>query len=628
MEILQNEKLRVTIEPDDVSASIELINTDLKWKFQPNPEGDVWVTHVQTEASAYLREASQKTIRRLSLPDEERVTLLLRGLPGNTGLSISFALPKKEAMLRVEVEPLPTGTPSRVRAVSFPGPLAWETSQPQYTVWPNAAGMILPNNYDRDISPNGEGISGRMGYNRSLYQPWWGVVGNKGAYAAIAETGFDFALDIRHPAGGPTLTRPVWFPSLGHLAYPRAIRYVFFERGDHTTVAKAYRAYSKSIGRWVSLEEKFERNPQVRRLVGSVAFPISICSHNCRATPPTHNVVSFAERTEQILNLKRNLGREKVYLHIDGWGYRGYDNQHPDIFPPCPEAGGWDGLIQFSKAAAECGYLFGLHDQYRDYYLDGPQFAESRAIKSADGTFPQHSTWAGGPQTILCAKESLANIRRNFTELLGRGVILTASYLDVFAIVPMDECYNPAHPMTREDCFRWRAEGINHVRKLGLVISSEEPVDCFIPHLDFAHWADYPRESFMRGEYLGIPVPLHTLVYHDALLLPAVFDYAGSPENRPRHFLEALGRVEIPYGRISWQSKEDFRNVDMLAKLHEAWGTEELVSHRLLDSDGMIQEFEYPDGKISIDLNEMRYRIEGGPLETEDWTEVELGKRE
>ena len=35
MEILQNEKLRVTIEPDDVSASIELIDTGLKWKFQP-----------------------------------------------------------------------------------------------------------------------------------------------------------------------------------------------------------------------------------------------------------------------------------------------------------------------------------------------------------------------------------------------------------------------------------------------------------------------------------------------------------------------------------------------------------------------------------------------------------------
>ena len=52
------------------------------------------------------------------------------------------------------------------------------------------------------------------------------------------------------------------------------------------------------------------------------------------------------------------------------------------------------------------------------------------------------------------------------------------------------------------------------------------------------------------------------------------------------------------------------------------------MSHRLLDPDGMIQEFEYPDGKISIDLNELRYHIEGGPLETGDWQAVDLGKRE
>ena len=58
--------------------------------------------------------------------------------------------------------------------------------------------------------------------------------------------------------------------------------------------------------------------------------------------------------------------------------------------------------------------------------------------------------------------------------------------------------------------------------------------------------------------------------------------------------------------------------------IKEAWGTAELVSHRLLDSDGMIQEFEYPEGKISIDLNELRYRIQGGSVETDDWVQVDV----
>ncbi len=620
-EIIQNKYLRVTINPDKVSATIQLTDGDIRWKFEPNVEGDIRVSHGLTEVGAYLHEAQRKYVRRVQTPKDERVSLFLEGLPGNTGLVITYTMEPEEPMLRVEVEPLPTGTPSRVKEANFPGVLSWNDVEPLYTVWPNSAGMLLPNDYPNAIAPEGEGLSRRMGFNRSLYQPWWGVVAEQGAYLAIAETPFDFALDIRHPAGGPTKTRPAWFPSLGHLAYPRSIRYVFFKQATHTTLAKAYRAYAQSIGRWVSLEEKFARNPQVKRLVGSTVFPLSICSHNCRQTPPAHHVTSFAERTKQIRRLKK-LGREKVYLHIDGWGYRGYDNQHPDILPPCPDAGGWDGLIEMTQVASECGYLLGLHDQYRDYYLDGPKFTESRAIKNSNGQLPQSAAWAGGAQTVLCAKESLTNIRRNFTELLGRGAVLTASYLDVFAIVPMDECFDPAHPMTREDCYRWRAAGIDYVRNLGLVISSEEPVDCFMPHLDFAHWADHPRTGFMRGEYLGIPVPIHTLIYHDALLLPAVFDYGGTPENRAKHFLEGLSHVEIPYGRINWERAEDFIHVDILANLHNAWGTAELKNHKLLDADGYVQEFEYPEGAITIDLKGLRYRIDGGEMATKDWQEV------
>ena len=622
-EIIKNRHISVRIRPEELCAQIQLVEKGLSWRFEPNLDGDVWVRHGQTEATAYLREAPRKTVRRIRRPGEERVTVLLEGLPGGTALSITFALPEDEPELRVEVEPLPTGSSSRVVKVQFPGMLSFEDSEPRYTVWPNAAGMLLPNDYPKAVAPEGEKLEKRMGFNRALCQPWWGIVADRGAYLAIAETPFDFAFDVRHPAGGPTRTRPVWMPSMGHLSYPRAIRYRLYEQADYVRLAKDYRAYAQSIGRWMSLKEKFERNPLVRRLVGSVIFPVTICTHSCQQRPPSHKVVTFEERIKQVHRLK-SLGQDRVYLHIDGWGYRGYDNQHPDIFPPCPEAGGWKGLIELSETARECGYLFGLHDQYRDYYLGGPQFVEGRTIKDRDQNPPQWVRWDGGMQSLLCAKEALANIRRNFTELLGRGVALSASYLDVFAIEPMDECYDPAHPMTREDCFRWRATGLDYVRSLGLAISSEEPMDCFIPHLDFAHWADYPREGFMEGACLGIPVPLHSLVYHDALLLPAVFDYGGTAKNRPRHFLQGLSQVEIPYGKIEWAHKEDFRYVNLLRDLHAAWGIAELVGHRLLDEEGWMQEFEYPEGTVSIDLKDLRYRIEGGPVATDGWVSVSL----
>jgi len=570
--VLRNRTLEVQIDSNTFELSVTHRKSGLSWAFQRNADADLRIVHV-----AYLRDARKRKVCRFSTPTEERLTFLVSGLPGGVGLSLTFALPSEEDILRIEVEPLPTTSSSYVAEVWYPGPLSPVDDSVEYTVWPNGAGMMIPAHHNQEIKagtsiyigPNIEKLPYALGCTRPLYEPWWGVVGRKGAYLAIAETPFDFGLELQHPRGGPTFTRPVWVPSLGRLSYPRAIRYYFLEGANHVTLAKAYREYARSIGRWVSLSEKLERNPVAQRLIGSVIFPVSICRHHVERQPKVHEVIPFRERAAQIKRL-RALGRERVYLHIDGWGTRGYDNQHPDIFPPCPEAGGWQGLIDLSKTAQECGYLFGLHDQYRDYYLDGPSFSESHAVKSSNGSLPQWSRWAGGPQAVLCAKEALPFLRHNFTQLLSRGAHLTASYLDVFAIVPLDECYDPQHPMTREDCFRWRAKALDYVRSLGMAISSEEPVDCFIPHLDFAHWASYPCEEFMRGEYLGIPIPLHTLVYHDALLLPAVFDYARSQEMRARHFLEGLSQVEIPYGKIDWDRRELFEKVDILARLHDA----------------------------------------------------------
>ncbi|MCJ7823113.1 MAG: DUF6259 domain-containing protein, partial [Armatimonadetes bacterium] len=620
-----NEHLRVIVDVQRVLASISLKGTDLRWQFECNEDGDLSVSHGLTEETALLHEAVCRHVQRVKTPSEERVSLLLEGLPGNTGVTITYALEERAPCLRVEVEALPTGTTSRITQARFPGHLSWVDNEPRHTVWPNESGMLVPSDYPVAINPEGENLEARLGFNRELYQPWWGVVGKRGAYVAIAETGFDFALDLRHAAGGPTTIRPVWFSSLGQLGYPRAMRYVFFREGTHATLAKAYRTYAQSIGRWVSLSEKIERNAQVKRLIGCTAFPTTVLSHWKDRKPPVHQVLPFAKLTELIRRLKA-LGREKALIHVDGWGQRGHDNFQPDILPPCPEAGGWGGLVEMTRVASELGYMVWLHDQYRDYYLDGPRFTESRSIRDAKGALPLHNLWPGGAQVWLCAKESLANVRRNYTELLARGAQVNAAYLDVFAVAPLDECFDPTHPMSREDCYRWRAAALDYVRSLGIIVSSEEPTDCFIPHMDFCYWSHHPRTEFITGEYVGIPVPLHNLVYHDALLLPAAFDHLHSsrPELRAQNFLEGLSQVGFPYASINTGKPEDFGHTDILARLHEAWATHELKDHRLIEPEGLVQEFEYPEGLIAIDLREYRYRIEGGPVATKGWMKVEL----
>lgn len=100
-------------------------------------------------------------------------------------------------------------------------------------------------------------------------------------------------------------------------------------------------------------------------------------------------------------------------------GTAGYDNQHPDYTPACKEAGGWEGMKSLVDAMHEMGYLFGIHDQYRDYYFAAKTFDKEYAIQLADGSMPQHHMWAGGdadlplrnPGTVLC-KEKLHSSER------------------------------------------------------------------------------------------------------------------------------------------------------------------------------------------------------------------------
>jgi hypothetical protein len=47
-----------------------------------------------------------------------------------------------------------------------------------------------------------------------------------------------------------------------------------------------------------------------------------------------------------------------------------------------------------------------------------------------------------------------------------------------------------------------------------------------------------------------------------------------------------------------------------------------LLGHRLLDATGMIQEFAYPEGTITVDLETLRYQVEGGPVATDGWVDA------
>ena len=351
-----------------------------------------------------------------------------------------------------------------VLKVLWPGEMEFDEARDDwYTLLNQEQGMMIPNTWPEELQPViFDGFFGTAGG----YMPWFGQVRGREGYIAICVTPWNAGYQAEHPAGGPYTHVSVRFePSLGKMDYRRIIKYTFLSDCDYNDLCKVYRTYVNEQGRLRTLEEKAARNASVNDLIGCAFVHRGIktvVQPNSDFFDPenpekNNNLTRFETREKEIRHL-HDLGVEKLYLHLDGWAQPGYDNQHPDYLPACKEAGGWEGMKSLVDAMHECGYIFGIHDQYRDYYLAAPSFDENYACRLTDGSIPKHQKWAGGPQSYLCATQAPYYVKRNFQEIEKNGIRLDGAYLDVFTCNEGDECDNPMHRMTRKDCYDFRCK--------------------------------------------------------------------------------------------------------------------------------------------------------------------------
>jgi len=494
-----------------------------------------------------------------------------------------------------------------IKSVCFPAPFEL-TGKQSYSSIPFLQGVLLPNDWQKELPPLPFG--GQFCCSAAT-MPWWGQTRDDSGYIAIVEQPWDAMYTVSHnPDTGGRLSVG-WLPTLGRMGYRRALRVIFPGRYDYVGLCKTYRGYAKENGLLVSLEEKAARVPGVNRLIGSAVAHMGIKTnvspdsryYNKEEPEKNQSLVTFAERAEHMRQIAA-MGINKAYLHLDGWGQPGYDNQHPDYLPACAEAGGWEGLAALSRTCGELGFLFGIHDQYRDYYLDAATYNPNNAVHLADGTIHQHTIWAGGTQNYLCPSLHPMYVKRNFEELLSNGVHLDATYLDVYTCNEPDECTQPMHVVTRKECLEYRRKCFDYLLSRGILSSSEEVVDWAIPSLVFCHWAPYPKAE------AGIPVPLLNLVYHDCVIIPWKLGKGewGTPDGQ-LGFLHGLLNGGIGYIEPD-SDNEEIARVKVINELHEKIAKMEMTNHEFLSEDRMCQRVTFADGTtVTVDFEKETYEI-------------------
>jgi Family of unknown function (DUF5696) len=492
-------------------------------------------------------------------------------------------------------------------------PTALDASQIDYTALSNRRGVLLPRNYPQWYFPDRAKQTETTEIQSNLVEcwsmSWWGFAKGPSAMMAIVETPNDAAYQFDHPAGGPTVIGPRWRETLGRFGYTRSVRFVFFPQGNYVTMAKRYRQYVINKGLLITLKQKIAMTPDVAKIIGTPSAHVSILRNIVKdsmmysTTEPSANyrLTTFDQAADRVTALKKQ-GWDHLWVAMSGWPHEGYDRQHPDELPPCPPAGGWEGMKRFQDTCEKLGYLFLLHDQYRDYYPDAPSFDEQFAVHDEDPSAPPNefpgtrygqwkkddidymNRWMGGTQTFINNQFMLGHLMKNYAALFAHGIHPQGAFLDVLGYISPDEDFNPEHPTSRTQAMAARYDVYAWSRANLGVIGTEAGCDWTMPYADFTT----PLTSRK-----AIPVPLYNLVYHDAIVIPY-------PASDLRGFLEA-GVPSLGYEDRD-PTPEELTSIHRMASLHARVGLLEMTNHEFLTDDHNQERTTFADGTtVTVD---------------------------
>jgi Glycosyl hydrolases related to GH101 family, GH129 len=392
-------------------------------------------------------------------------------------------------------------------------------------------------------------------------------------------------------------TSLIWQPSLGHLRYPRRVRYVFLGHGGYVAQALRFRQHAREQGYVVTLREKRDANPNVDRVIGAV------------------NIWTWVPNRIEMARRLKGLGIDRVlWSNADS--------------------------AELVETVNELGYLSSRYDIYQDLYPPEakPHVVEANTrlawhdgwpedlARNADGSFVKawvYRTLHGDYQSgARCGSAQAAQARKYIQEDLAELPYL-GRFIDTVSATAWRECYDPAHPMSRADDRDWRGKLLAvSSRECGLVTGNEDCIDELVPYVHFNEgklsvnpYRMYdvvpdlekyrpPHPEFLKyqvGHYFR--APLWELVYHDCVVSHW---YWSDYNNKVPEVWDQRDLLNILYGtppmwvfdNTIWARYEDrfiqcYKNVvPVAAKV----GYEAMTSHRFLTEGHTVQESVFADG--------------------------------
>jgi len=445
-----------------------------------------------------------------------------------------------------------------------------------------------------------------------LNMRWFGGLRGEHGWLAIVDEGYQDAGVLAANLSATT----GWLKSMGAWSGPRTVRYRFVH-GNYVALTKVYRAYAVAKGLFRPLTEKLQAAPSLGDLMGGRAVffwqakpvhperaaerlePLPDAGRTGRAglqVNLTHAaVMKLVEEMRQACTLRG-------LIALCGWIRGGYDESHPDVWPPEPALGSMDELR--ALMALPPPLVGALHDNYQDIYRQSPSWPHG-VVRLRSGAPMPGGYWAGGQSYMLNSRNGLEYVRRNWEQL--RTLALRALYVDTTTGVQFYESYEPGNTLSRAQDEACKIEQLAYFKQQGIVLGSEYGADFGVPYTDFL-LVNHPRVP-------GESIPLWPLVFHDAALCYTGADADASlPEQRRQWLTQMLWGHQLRWYFSSadeWnRNRSAFQESCMVDRWHARIGASEMLSHCFLADD--VEETVFANGlAIRVNFSAQERLVEG-----------------
>lgn len=350
----------------------------------------------------------------------------------------------------------------------------------------------------------------------------------------------------------------------------RAVRLMPCGKGDWNTVATAYRQYATKKGLAVTLKEKIRRDPHVELMLGASNAKLWTClsrKMNEESTAEESVKVrwTFDEAAKIAEHLRNDLEIDRCLFMVGGWTEGGYDVRHPDNLPANPECGGNQALADAVERIQKLGYVGCLHDNVQDMYRDAKSWNPAFIEKKQDGSLITGGRWLGGRAYMVCAPKQLELAKRPQNLPDTHKLFNPWSYfIDTTYAVGPRECYDPNHPIGRNDDIAWKIRLSDYARDTFGVFGSECGREWALPHSDFFEGLVAVSGKYyhnLKPEDFGATViPFFEMVYHDCQICWGKYGYSAekASEYVAHHVLCARPLHYHSFGdHLYWQASKD-----------------------------------------------------------------------